>query len=552
MAKERCGELLIAAGKVTSTDVDQALKLQAQFGGKIGEILVNQGVCTEEDVLAVLAHQLDVPRLSVWDNIPSDAYSLNLYDMDKSWWLKQGCFPLGEKDGQIWIAMSDVLVDLVPEIIARKTGKPVVRVLSGGHELRQLLSLLEAGGAGGQTTDESLLQDLAAGAPIIKFVNETIQRAMNAKASDIHLETYRGIFRVRFRVDGVLHEVDRPGLAMQPAVVSRIKLMAGLDISEKRLPQDGRIRMKVGGVDLDIRVATTPGVAGENIVLRLLVGSGGGVQKLSDLSLQEDHRELCNQMLTATNGIILVTGPTGSGKSTTLYAFLRELMNDERKIITVEDPVEYQTNGITQIPVNAEIGLTFASVLRSVLRQDPDIVLIGEIRDRETAEIAVQAALTGHLVLSTLHTNDAPSAFVRLMDMGVESYLLASSVIGVMGQRLVRSVCSHCAEPDPNGLEYARSQGWDEITRLWPKLAENPGFLRARGCDHCLGSGYRGRQPIFEMLPVSTELRHMLATEPEQVARYVSQLNIRTLKQDGILKAARGETTISEVIRVTG
>src|SRR5690606_17917345 len=346
----------------------------------------------------------------------------------------------------------------VPQTIRHKTGKQVVPVIAGSHELRQMIALLESSDVAAGATDESLLQDLATGAPIIKFVNDTIQRAMNAHASDIHFETYRGVFRVRFRVDGVLHEVDRPGLAMQPAIVSRLKLMAGLDISEKRLPQDGRIRMRVGGTDLDIRMATSPGVAGESIVLRLLVGGGGVVERLDDLGLQADHRAMCGQMLSATNGIILVTGPTGSGKSTTLYAFLRSLMNDERKIITVEDPVEYQTNGITQIPVNAEIGLTFASVLRSVLRQDPDIVLIGEIRDRETAEIAVQAALTGHLVLSTLHTNDAPSAFVRLMDMGVESYLLASSVIGVMGQRLVRSICSHCAEPDPNGLEYARSQ----------------------------------------------------------------------------------------------
>lgn len=552
MRNERCGQLLIGAGNATSADVEQALKLQAQFGGKIGEILVNQGVCTEEDVLAVLAVQLQVPRLADWDAIPSDAYGIELYEMDKSWWLKHNCFPLGEKNQQIWIAMSDVLVNLVPEILRRKTGKGIVTVIAGGHELRQLLSLLEVSNTGNTPTDDALLQDLATGAPIIKFVNETVQRALNAHASDIHFETYRGVFRVRFRVDGVLHEVDRPGLAMQPAVVSRIKLMAGLDISEKRLPQDGRIRMKLGGIDLDIRVATTPSVAGESIVLRLLVGSGGNVQKISDLSLGQDHRELCTQMLTATNGIILVTGPTGSGKSTTLYAFLRELMNDERKIITVEDPVEYQTNGITQIPVNAEIGLTFASVLRSVLRQDPDIVLIGEIRDRETAEIAVQAALTGHLVLSTLHTNDAPSAFVRLMDMGVESYLLASSVIGVLGQRLVRSICKHCSEPDPHGLEHARTQGWEEIIQRWPELAQAPHFLTAQGCEHCLGSGYRGRRPIFEMLPVSTELRHMLATEPEKVARYVSQLGIRTLKQDGLLAAARGETTIAEVIRVMG
>lgn len=552
MTDERSGALLIQAGCVSEADVENALKLQSQFGGKIGEILVNQGVCTEEDVLAMLSRQLGLPRLSDWDGIPTDAYTLDLHGLDRQWWIKHHAFPLGEKDGQIWIALADVLDIFVPQTIRHKTGKQVVPVIAGSHELRQMIALLESSDVAAGATDESLLQDLATGAPIIKFVNDTIQRAMNAHASDIHFETYRGIFRVRFRVDGVLHEVDRPGLAMQPAIVSRLKLMAGLDISEKRLPQDGRIRMRVGGTDLDIRMATSPGVAGESIVLRLLVGGGGVVERLDDLGLQADHRAMCDQMLSATNGIILVTGPTGSGKSTTLYAFLRSLMNDERKIITVEDPVEYQTNGITQIPVNAEIGLTFASILRSVLRQDPDIVLIGEIRDRETAEIAVQAALTGHLVLSTLHTNDAPSAFVRLMDMGVESYLLASSVIGVIGQRLVRSVCKHCAVPDPHGLEHALGQGWQKITEAWPELTKNPTFVRGTGCDHCIGSGYRGRQSIFEMLPVDAALRHLLSTEPEKVMGYVSELGMRTLKQDGILAAARGETTLAEVLRVTG
>lgn len=552
MTDERSGALLIQAGCVSEADVENALKLQSQFGGKIGEILVNQGVCTEEDVLAMLSRQLGLPRLSDWDGIPTDAYTLDLHGLDRQWWIKHHAFPLGEKDGQIWIALADVLDIFVPQAIRHKTGKQVVPVIAGSHELRQMIALLESSDVAAGATDESLLQDLATGAPIIKFVNDTIQRAMNAHASDIHFETYRGVFRVRFRVDGVLHEVDRPGLAMQPAIVSRLKLMAGLDISEKRLPQDGRIRMRVGGTDLDIRMATSPGVAGESIVLRLLVGGGGVVERLDDLGLQADHRAMCDQMLSATNGIILVTGPTGSGKSTTLYAFLRSLMNDERKIITVEDPVEYQTNGITQIPVNAEIGLTFASILRSVLRQDPDIVLIGEIRDRETAEIAVQAALTGHLVLSTLHTNDAPSAFVRLMDMGVESYLLASSVIGVIGQRLVRSVCKHCAVPDPHGLEHALGQGWQKITEAWPELTKNPTFVRGTGCDHCIGSGYRGRQSIFEMLPVDAALRHLLSTEPEKVMGYVSELGMRTLKQDGILAAARGETTLAEVLRVTG
>ncbi|MBN4073521.1 type II/IV secretion system protein, partial [Mariprofundus ferrooxydans] len=384
-----------------------------------------------------------------------------------------------------------------------------------------------------------------------QFVNDAIQRAMDAHASDIHFESYRGVFRVRFRVDGVLHEVDRPNLSMQPAVISRLKLMAELDISEKRLPQDGRIRMRVGGLDLDIRVATSPGIAGESVVLRLLV-SEGGVKSLNDLHMHDDHRKQVDQLLTATNGIILVTGPTGSGKSTTLYSFLRHLMSDERKIITVEDPVEYQTQGITQIPVNAEIGLTFASVLRSVLRQDPDVILIGEIRDRETAEIAVQAALTGHLVLSTLHTNDAASAFVRLMDMGVESYLLASSVIGVLGQRLVRSVCPACAAADKDAIAQAEALGWTAVKDQWANSSENECFVKACGCELCLGSGYKGRRSLFEVLSVDAEMRHILASEPEKLSRYATGLGMRTLRQDGLLSAAKGETTVAEVLRVTG
>ena len=547
------GALLIEAKAINDMDLQSALVLQKQYPSKIGELLVNQGACTEDDVLSALSRQLALPRLAAWGSFPDGLSDSELYGLERAWWLRQESFPLGERDGSLWVAMPDVMDFFVSDTLRNVSDLKVTPVIAGGHELRQLLSLLESDvdGYANVSEDESLLQDLAAGAPIVQFVNDAIQRAMDDHASDIHFESYQGVFRVRFRVDGVLHEVDRPNLNMQPAVISRLKLMAGLDISEKRLPQDGRIRMRVGGTDLDIRVATSPGIAGESVVLRLLI-SEGGVKGLDDLKMHTDHRADVDTLLKSTNGIILVTGPTGSGKSTTLYAFLRSLIGDERKIITVEDPVEYQVSGITQIPVNAEIGLTFASVLRSVLRQDPDVILIGEIRDKETAEIAVQAALTGHLVLSTLHTNDAPSAFVRLMDMGVESYLLASSVIGVLGQRLVRSSCPHCSCADISALSDAEALGWADVQQQWGGLATADNFVKVEGCDVCLHSGYSGRRPIFEVLTVDEKFRHMLATEPELVGRYVSEKGMRTLRQDGLLYASSGDTTVAEVLRVIG
>lgn len=552
--QNKIGEMLVERGILAAEEIEGALAIQHQYGGRLGEILVNQGSCSEDDVLDVLSEQLELPRLKEWvaqSDLPADGEAIEGMGMDAAWWLAQQAIPLGTRDGKVWIAMTDVLDPFVPEAIQCMTHQPVMPVITGSHELRQLLALVEGATASAAPRNDDTLQDLATGAPIIKFVNDTIQRALDAHASDIHFETYRGIFRVRFRVDGVLHEVDRPGLGMQAPVISRLKLMADLDIAEKRLPQDGRIRIRLSGLDLDVRVATSPGVAGESVVLRLLV-SEGNVVSLNDLGMHEDHASTVKNLLTATSGIILVTGPTGSGKSTTLYAFLRSIMSDERKIITVEDPVEYQTPGITQIPVNSEIGLTFDSVLRSVLRQDPDVVLIGEIRDRETAQIAVQAALTGHLVLSTLHTNDAPSAFVRMMDMGVEAYLLASSVIGVIAQRLVRRTCPHCAEPSQSEAQSAEALGWEETQRKWPALAKTPHFVHGKGCSFCLGTGYHGRRSIFEMFSVDDTLRHLLATEPEQIHQYLLQQSMRTLRQDGLLFAGAGETTVTEVLRVTG
>lgn len=548
-------DILLANNSVKLADLEQAASVKAKVGGSIEDILLSQGACSEEDILSATASFLHIPRISDWlesQGLESITGVKESYGLSHRWWREQAAFPLGEVNGAICLALQDPRDDFVLSTLRKKEKKSVLPVLVGGHELRQLLSLFDDGDAGEfDEGDPDSLRDLATGAPTIHFVNDTIQRAVDARASDIHFESYRGVFRVRVRVDGVLHEIDRPSLTLQSAIISRLKLMADLDISEKRLPQDGRIRMRVSGNSLDIRVATTPGVAGENVVLRLL-DKEEGVSSINDLDMFDDHLQVAKELLSATSGIILVTGPTGSGKTTSLYTFLNHLAGDERKIITVEDPVEYQTAGITQIQVQSEIGLDFATILRSVLRQDPDIILIGEIRDRETAEIAVQAALTGHLVLTTLHTNDAPSSFVRLMDMGVENYLLATSVIGVLAQRLVRFACPHCQVDDEDGRLSAYSLGFDDAQQKWPELAQSVNFSSGAGCEHCLGSGFRGRKSIFEMFAVNDEIKHIVSTEPDKLNDYLGRQNIRKLREDGLLRAAKGQTTVAEVLRVTG
>ena len=547
------GSILLRNNSVQVDELEAAEEYVRESGASLQDYLLTSGACSEDDVLTALAEYLQLPRLAKWlelHGIPAVNEPGDTYELENSWWQRQKAFPLGEFDDVIWVALADVHDNFVPSVLRRKTGKKVQPVITSGHELRLLHSLIPDLEAGRRPDDENMM-DLATGAPTIKFVNDVIQRAVDVNASDIHFESYRGIFRVRIRVDGVMHEIDRPGITMAPAILSRLKLMANLDISERRLPQDGRIRIRISGRELDIRVATTPGVAGESVVLRLL-DRPQGVSELKDLDMFSDHEDMTRHLLGASNGILLVTGPTGSGKTTSLYTFLSHVMGDDRKIITVEDPVEYQTSGITQIQVQSEIGLTFASVLRSVLRQDPDIILVGEIRDGETAEIAVQAALTGHLVLSTLHTNDAPSSFVRLNDMGVEPYLLASSVIGVMAQRLVRQICPHCSTPDHEAESSARSAGFDEIMTAWPNLVPEPNFRVGAGCDMCLNTGYSGRRSIFEMFELDEALRHIVSTNPDQVRNALKDKNFRNLRQDGLLRAALGQTTVTEVMRVIG
>ncbi|HCX90999.1 MAG TPA: type II secretion system protein GspE [Deltaproteobacteria bacterium] len=391
------------------------------------------------------------------------------------------------------------------------------------------------------------LLELTEDAPIIRLLNALFQQAVKEKASDIHIEPFEKELDVRMRVDGIMHRALTPPKIIQDALISRVKIMANLDIAEKRLPQDGRIRLLIGGQDIDIRVSIVPTSSGERVVMRLL-NRRHGLIGLGEMGIDTDDVKRMEELLTRTSGIILVTGPTGSGKTTTIYAALNRIYTEEKNIITVEDPVEYQLKGIGQIHVNPRVGLTFANGLRSILRQDPDVIMIGEIRDFETAEIAIQASLTGHLVLSTLHTNDAPSAITRLVDIGVEPFLVASSLVAVVAQRLVRVICAHCKE----------SYKTSDVERSYfpdpPFVTSQPSVLyRGRGCQGCRGSGYSGRTGIYELLYIDNQTRQMISAkvDSQTIKSHATTRGMKTLYMDGLNKAIKGLTTLQEVVRVT-
>lgn len=397
--------------------------------------------------------------------------------------------------------------------------------------------------------DPEQLRDLASEAPVIRLVNHFISQALEVKASDIHFEPYRDLLKVRFRIDGVLHDVETVAKKLQPAITSRVKLMGKMNIAEMRLPQDGRIKVREGQREIDIRVSTLPTLFGESIVLRLLNREEVRLD-LAVLGLSPDLLEAFARIISRPYGLVLVTGPTGSGKTTTLYAVMNRINAPDKKIVTVEDPVEYQLDGVNQIQVKPKIGLTFASALRTILRQDPDVILVGEIRDAETAEIAIQSALTGHLVFSTLHTNDAASAVTRLQEMGVESYLLSSCLLGVMAQRLVRRICPHCRSPQALSPEFSRElaqalgvEDKDTPTTAW----------RGAGCPRCAQTGYHGRTGIYELLVVDDDTRRFILKESDssRIGAAANARGMRTLRQDGLKKVLAEETTPEEVMRVT-
>lgn len=443
----------------------------------------------------------------------------------------------GLKPSPVMVSKEELL-----DAIGRSYGQ-----LGSAEEVMETISGEDLGSIATEFEKPRDLLELTEDAPIIRLFNALLQQAVKERASDIHIEPYEKELEVRFRIDGILTKVLSPPKLIQDALVTRVKVMANLDIAEKRLPQDGRIRLLIGGRDIDIRVSIIPTVYGERVVLRLL-DRAQGVKGLHEVGLEEDDQRLIEELLSRTNGIILVTGPTGSGKTTTLYACLNKIYSITKNIITIEDPVEYQLKGIGQIQVAPKIGLTFASGLRSILRQDPDVIMVGEIRDLETAEIAIQASLTGHLVLSTLHTNDAPSAITRLLDMGIEPYLLASSIAGVIAQRLVRTICPYCASSyEPSSYEISSFEACKFST------SEIKTLLKGSGCQRCKGTGYLGRTGLFEILLIDNEIREFIIQKKDSqtIKEHAVKKGMKTLRMDGLRKVLRGITTLEEVLRVT-
>jgi general secretion pathway protein E len=560
-ARKRLGEILVERGKLDQANLDRALRLQSESGERLGSLLVTLGLCAQRDVAEALASQLALPLVdaSGYPEFPI------LEERVSARFLREArALPVREDESELGLAMADPTDHYTIGAFEMVTGRTVRPMVAIPTDLEAALERLYGAGrsAVGQLigdvetrsdeltfdADVQQLKDLASEAPVIRLVSLLITNALEMRASDIHIEPFENRLIVRYRIDGVLHEVESPPRRLSAAVISRIKIMASLDIAERRLPQDGRIRLRVQGKEIDLRVSTVPTMHGESVVMRIL-DKGGVALDFAKLGFEDDALKVFLDVLLQPHGILLVTGPTGSGKTTTLYTALDRLNQPDVKILTVEDPVEYEMAGINQIQVKPQIDLTFANALRSIVRQDPDVIMIGEIRDLETAQIAVQSALTGHLVLSTVHTNDAPSTVNRLLDMGVEDYLLTSTVIGILAQRLVRRLCPHCRDPYvalPELVEQMRLrryvEGDGDIT-LW----------HAKGCSQCANTGYVGRVCITEMMPMTDGLRRLVmkhATAAELRAEAIS-VGMITMYEDGLRKAVKGVTTFEEVLRAT-
>ncbi len=554
----RIGELLVQKGIITPEQLEEALKLQKQSGERLGRILIEKGWLTEDQLADVLSEKFNIPRVRV-DSYTLDPSIVNTIPVELA--RRYKVIPLFRVEDTLTVAMADPLDIFAIDALRQATGLRIQEVIATESDIEKAIDryystrdsmdqVVRDLGKEVETLDlEKNVDELsvkgAEDAAIVKLVNLILSQAVREGTSDIHIEPDEDIFRVRYRVDGILHEVLTPPKGLHPMVISRIKILADLDVSERRLPQDGRFRIHYDGRDIDVRVNTLPTVQGEKAVLRIL-DKGKGILRLEDMGFDQDTLLRFRESYRKSEGLVLITGPTGSGKTTTLYAVLNELNSPEKNIVTVENPVEYRLPRINQVQVNPAIGLTFAAGLRAILRQDPDIVLIGEIRDRETAEIAVRASLTGHLVLATLHTNDAPGAIPRLIDMGIDPFLVASSLQAVLAQRLVRRICSHCkieVKPDPIV--------WSRFAPGYP-YPEKP-LARGKGCRECRKTGYKGRTGLYELLVVTDEIRQaILAGESgDEIARLARKYGLRKLREDGVRKVLEGVTTIDEVLRVT-
>ncbi|MDB6173038.1 MAG: pilus biosynthesis protein [Chthoniobacteraceae bacterium] len=558
---ERIADVLIEDGILLPSQLAEVVEIQKQQGGRLLKLLTDKNFVTEQDMVISMGRCLDTPPVNLSKlRIPEEVLALVPKEMARAYKLTPVC-KLGNK---LFVAMVDPLNVIALDDVRQRTKLEIVPMITTERSITEALSGVGSASAAmdqvikdatqadtveevKQKREDIDLDQLAADgedAPVVKIVNLILVQALREKASDIHIEPFEKILKLRYRVDGNLIEASSPPKALQLPIASRIKILAGLDISERRLPQDGRFRIRVSGKEVDLRISILPTVYGEKIVIRLL-DKGALSGSIEQLGMDEYTQAIFKKAVDAPHGMILVTGPTGSGKTTTLYSVLSELNNPEYNIVTVEDPIEYQLSGINQVAVKSEIGLGFAEALRSILRQDPDIVMIGEIRDNETADIAVKAALTGHQVLSTLHTNDAAGAITRLDDMGIEPFLISSSILLTCAQRLVRRVCQNCREefsPEP-----------ELFIKLGMEPEEGTTFYHGAGCDRCKRRGYMGRAAIIEVLPVSEAIRRLIVKRASAAVIKAQALTegMRSLRMVGIAKAREGITTLEEVLAVT-
>ncbi len=550
---KQLGQILIEQGLITSAQLEQALEEHRKTPKSLGRVLIDLQLIKEADLVRALAEQVGLEFVDLADYHIDPSSTMLLPDALAR---RYRAIPIGERDGKLLVAMSDPANVYALDDIRTITNRDVQPVVATAADVEQAIQ--KFAGMDGQVealasqaseqleTDDEQLEAALEEAPIVKLVQAIMTQAVGDRASDVHIEPTERDVRVRFRVDGVLHDVMHSPKNIQGGLISRLKVMADLNIAEKRVPQDGRISMRVGGRTLDLRVATLPTVYGEKIVIRVLDKSQA-LLRLEDLGFSDDAFKRFSASFSKPYGAILVTGPTGSGKSTTMYATLNILNQEDRNIITVEDPVEYRLDGVNQMQVNPKAGLTFASALRSILRADPDIVLIGEIRDKETATIAIEAALTGHLVLSSLHTNDAASAISRLVEMEVETFLVASAIDCVVAQRLFRVLCERCKEaykPEHAELLAAGYPEW-----LIPEIET---LYRPTGCSACSNTGYRGRAGLYEVMPMTEEIQRLTVdrASADELRKVAIEQGMMTLRDDGLEKARMGRTSIGEIARV--
>jgi len=570
--KKKLGDMLVEVGIITAEQLQEALEEGKIRGGKLGEVLMELGYITEDVLLAFLGKQCGVSYVSLSEYGEIDEEVIK--SVPESVARHQTLIPIALEEETLTIAMSDPLNVFAIDDLRLMTGREITVVIASESEIKNVIEkyygakgsmenilkemqlsekdegnveVVKKSDAGGN--DIIALEAAGEEAPIIKIVNLLLSGAVKAGASDIHVEPYEKILRVRYRVDGVLHEVSSPPKKFQNAVVSRLKIMASLDIAERRLPQDGRIKIRVMNKEIDLRVSVLPTSFGEKVVLRILDASALCLD-LTKLGFEPEALSIYKKNIEVPYGIALVTGPTGSGKSTTLYSTLSTINYPDRNIITIEDPVEYVLQGINQVQAKPDIGLTFAAGLRSFLRQDPDIIMVGEIRDAETAEIAINAALTGHLVFSTLHTNDAPGAMTRLNNMGIEPFLTTSTVIMVVAQRLIRVICKQCKEPYEVPVDFLSSIGVkDEEIKGKKKVT----LYRGKGCDNCSNTGYRRRTACFEVMEINDELRELVLNRESThvIKAKARECGMVTLREAAVRKLLAGVTTVEEVMRVT-